>query len=65
MTSQDALVRVRGLSKNFVRGSETVHVLDSLDLDIVAGDALSVDWQAIAQPPVKIVALPHNCSPNS
>ena len=36
------LVKARGVSKNFKRGSETIHVLADLDLDIPAGDFLSL-----------------------
>src|SRR5919109_4411803 len=36
------LVRVRGLAKNFRRGSEVVHVLEALDLDIAQGEFLAL-----------------------
>ncbi|MEO6079885.1 MAG: ABC transporter ATP-binding protein [Steroidobacteraceae bacterium] len=42
MSSPESLVRVRGLSKNFRRGSETVHVLEALDLDIAQGEFLAL-----------------------
>jgi putative ABC transport system ATP-binding protein len=42
MSSPESLVRVRGLSKNFRRGNETVHVLESLDLDIAQGEFLAL-----------------------
>ena len=34
------LVRTRGVTKHFRRGSETIHVLEGLDLDIPAGEFL-------------------------
>jgi putative ABC transport system ATP-binding protein len=42
MSSQESLVRVRNLSKHFRRGSEVVHVLESLDLDIAPGEFLAL-----------------------
>ncbi len=36
------LVKVRGLRKNYQRGSETVHVLDGLDLDVPKGDFVAL-----------------------
>jgi putative ABC transport system ATP-binding protein len=36
------LVRVRGLAKNFRRGSEVVHVLEELDLEIAQGEFLAL-----------------------
>jgi putative ABC transport system ATP-binding protein len=42
MGNPDSLVRVRGVSKNFRRGNETVHVLESLDLDIAPGEFLAL-----------------------
>ena len=39
---EDALVRLRSISKEYRRGSETVQVLQSLDLDIPAGDFLAL-----------------------
>jgi putative ABC transport system ATP-binding protein len=36
------LVRLRGVAKDYRRGSETVHVLHSLDLDIPRGDFLAL-----------------------
>ena len=36
------LVKVRGLRKNYVRGSETVHVLDGLDLEVPKGDFVAL-----------------------
>jgi putative ABC transport system ATP-binding protein len=40
--SEDSLVRVRGISKHYRRGGESVHVLDGLDLDIPRGDFLAL-----------------------
>ena len=40
--SNGTLVKARGVSKNFKRGSETIRVLADLDLDIPAGDFLSL-----------------------
>ena len=40
--SNGTLVKARGVSKSFKRGSETIHVLADLDLDIPAGDFLSL-----------------------
>ena len=40
--SNGTLVKARGVSKNFKRGSETIHVLADLDLDIPEGDFLSL-----------------------
>ncbi|MBL8266468.1 ABC transporter ATP-binding protein, partial [Steroidobacter sp.] len=37
-----ALVRLRGVAKDYKRGAETVHVLHSLDLDIPKGDFLAL-----------------------
>jgi putative ABC transport system ATP-binding protein len=42
MSEQQSLVKVRGVSKNYQRGAETVHVLEALDLDIEAGDFLAL-----------------------
>jgi putative ABC transport system ATP-binding protein len=42
MNSPASLVRVRGVNKHFRRGSETVHVLESLDLDIAPGEFLAL-----------------------
>jgi putative ABC transport system ATP-binding protein len=42
MSSPESLVRVRGLAKNFHRGSATVHVLEALDLDIAQGEFLAL-----------------------
>jgi len=38
----DSLVRVRGVSKHYQRGSETVHVLEALDLKIAPGEFLAL-----------------------
>jgi putative ABC transport system ATP-binding protein len=38
----NALVRIRGVAKDYKRGSETVHVLHALDLDIPRGDFLAL-----------------------
>ena len=38
----DMLVRLRGVSKDYKRGSETVHVLHALDLEIPKGDFLAL-----------------------
>ncbi len=40
MTS--SMVKVAAASKDYQRGSETVHVLESLDLDVAAGDFLAL-----------------------
>jgi putative ABC transport system ATP-binding protein len=40
--SDDILVRIRGVSKHYQRGGESVHVLDGLDLDIPRGDFLAL-----------------------
>jgi putative ABC transport system ATP-binding protein len=37
-----SLVRIRDLSKTYQRGSEQVHVLEHLDLDIEAGDFMAL-----------------------
>jgi putative ABC transport system ATP-binding protein len=37
-----SLVRLRGVAKDYRRGSETVHVLHALDLDIPKGDFLAL-----------------------
>ena len=41
MTEQ-ALVKLRGIAKDYNRGAETVHVLRALDLDIPKGDFLAL-----------------------
>ena len=41
MTTED-LVRLRGVAKDYKRGSEIVHVLHSLDLEIPKGDFLAL-----------------------
>ena len=40
--TDEALVRLRGVAKDYKRGSETVHVLHQLDLDIPKGDFLAL-----------------------
>src|SRR5581483_3391137 len=35
---ESSLIRVRGLDKKYVRGSEEIHVLQGLDLDVDKGD---------------------------
>jgi putative ABC transport system ATP-binding protein len=40
--TEDVLVRLRGISKQYQRGGESVHVLDALDLDIPRGDFLAL-----------------------
>jgi putative ABC transport system ATP-binding protein len=40
--ADEALVRLRGVAKDYKRGSETVHVLHQLDLDIPKGDFLAL-----------------------
>jgi putative ABC transport system ATP-binding protein len=40
--SNESLVRVRGVSKEYRRGSEIVHVLDNVELDVPAGDFLAL-----------------------
>lgn len=42
MQNDDILVSVRGVDKEFTRGSETVHVLGGLDLDIPRGEFLAL-----------------------
>ncbi|HWT79921.1 MAG TPA: ATP-binding cassette domain-containing protein, partial [Candidatus Methylomirabilis sp.] len=36
--SGDSLIRVRGLDKRYQRGSEEIHVLQGLNLDVDSGD---------------------------
>jgi putative ABC transport system ATP-binding protein len=36
--NDDSLIRVRGLDKTYQRGSEEIHVLQGLNLDVEAGD---------------------------
>jgi putative ABC transport system ATP-binding protein len=38
----ESLVKLRGVAKDYKRGSETVHVLHALDLDIPKGDFLAL-----------------------
>jgi len=40
--TDSSLVRLRGVAKDYRRGSETVHVLHALDLDIPKGDFLAL-----------------------
>jgi putative ABC transport system ATP-binding protein len=40
--SEPSIVKLRGVAKDYRRGSETVHVLHSLDLDIPKGDFLAL-----------------------
>jgi putative ABC transport system ATP-binding protein len=40
--SEEILVRLRGVAKDYKRGAETVHVLHALDLDIPRGDFLAL-----------------------
>jgi putative ABC transport system ATP-binding protein len=40
--SDASIVKLRGVAKDYRRGSETVHVLHSLDLDIPKGDFLAL-----------------------
>lgn len=40
--ADEALVRLRGVAKDYKRGAETVHVLHQLDLDIPKGDFLAL-----------------------
>jgi putative ABC transport system ATP-binding protein len=40
--TDETLVKVRGLAKDYRRGNETVHVLHALDLDIPKGDFLAL-----------------------
>ena len=40
--SAESLVRLRGVAKDYKRGSEIVHVLHSLDLDIPKGEFLAL-----------------------
>ena len=42
MNNTSSLVRIRQLTKFYQRGSETVHVLENLDLDIQQGDFLAL-----------------------
>jgi putative ABC transport system ATP-binding protein len=37
-----ALVRIRNVTKHYKRGSETVHVLENLDLDVAKGEFLAL-----------------------
>jgi putative ABC transport system ATP-binding protein len=39
---KDSIVEIRGVSKNYKRGGETVHVLENLDLDIQRGDFIAL-----------------------
>jgi len=41
-TSNESVVEVRGVSKNFKRGSEVIHVLEKLDLDVKSGEFLAL-----------------------
>jgi putative ABC transport system ATP-binding protein len=40
--AEESLVRVRSVSKEYKRGTETVHVLQSLDLEIPKGDFVAL-----------------------
>ena len=40
--TEETLVSIRGLAKDYRRGAETVHVLHALDLDIPKGDFLAL-----------------------
>ncbi|MGH8178938.1 MAG: ABC transporter ATP-binding protein [Steroidobacter sp.] len=40
--TDESLVKLRGIAKDYKRGSETVHVLHALDLDIPKGDFLAL-----------------------
>jgi putative ABC transport system ATP-binding protein len=40
--SNEPFVRVRGVSKDYRRGSAVVHVLDNVDLEVPAGDFLAL-----------------------
>ena len=40
--TDETLVRLRGVAKDYKRGAETVHVLHALDLDIPKGDFLAL-----------------------
>jgi len=40
--AEAALVKVRGLRKNYQRGAETVHVLDGLDFEVPPGDFVAL-----------------------
>ncbi len=40
--TDESLVRLRGVAKDYKRGAETVHVLHALDLDIPKGDFLAL-----------------------
>jgi putative ABC transport system ATP-binding protein len=40
--SENSLVRLRGVAKDYKRGAEIVHVLHALDLDIPKGDFLAL-----------------------
>ena len=40
--ADETLVRLRGVAKDYKRGTETVHVLHALDLDIPKGDFLAL-----------------------
>src|SRR3989442_10830061 len=40
--ADDAILRIRSVSKNFTRGGETIEVLKHLDLDVPAGEYLGI-----------------------
>jgi putative ABC transport system ATP-binding protein len=40
-SSSSSLIRVRGLDKKYVRGSEEIHVLQGLNLDVEAGEFIA------------------------
>ena len=40
--AEEILARLKGVAKDYRRGSETVHVLEALDLDIPKGDFLAL-----------------------
>ena len=42
MSAETQLVQARGIKKTFRRGSETINVLQGLDLDIPRGDFLAL-----------------------
>src|SRR3954449_13617374 len=40
--ADDAILRIRSVSKNFTRGGETIEVLKHLDLQVPAGEYLGI-----------------------
>ena len=42
MTAADPLIRLRGVRRDFAVGDQTVHALDGVDLDVMAGTSMVV-----------------------